>query len=89
MNPEFIIVATQNPKSEGFVSQRDELSAKFISRFTVVEFPSFEIDELRSIANGIAKKNNYDCVLMDSQDDNIIHLKDYFQSLIFAIKMQS
>ena len=59
VHPDFIIVATQNPKSEGFASQRDELSAKFISRFTVVEFPSFEIDELRIIANGIANKNNY------------------------------
>ena len=54
IHSDFIIVATQNLKSEGFASQRDELSAKFISRFTVVEFPSFEIDELRIIANCIA-----------------------------------
>ena len=56
---DFILVATQNPKIEGFTNQRDELSQKFLSRFTVVEFPSFEIDELRIIAEGIADKNNY------------------------------
>ena len=59
MHPDFIIVATQNPKIEGFTNQRDEISQKFISRFTVVEFPAFEIDELKNIAKGIALKNNY------------------------------
>lgn len=59
IHPDFIIVATQNPKTEGFTNQRDEISQKFISRFTVVEFPAFEIDELRNIAKGIAEKNNY------------------------------
>ena len=58
-NNNFIIVATQNPKIEGFINQRDELSQKFISRFNVVEFPPFEIDELKIIAKGIAEKNNY------------------------------
>ena len=59
MSPDFIIVATQNPKTEGFSNQRDELSQKFISRFTVVEFPAFDITELRTIAKGIAEKNKY------------------------------
>ncbi len=59
MHKDFILVATQNPKSDGFTTQREELSSKFISRFTVVEFPSFEIEELRKIAEGIAEKNNY------------------------------
>jgi len=59
MHEDFIIVATQNPKTEGFINQRDELSQKFLSRFTVVDFPSFEINELRIIAKGIAEKNNY------------------------------
>ena len=59
MHKDFILVATQNPKSEGFTSQREELSSKFISRFTVVEFPSFEIEELRKIAEGIARKNKF------------------------------
>ena len=41
--------------------ERDELSQKFMSRFNVVEFPSFEIDELKIIAKGIAEKkiNDY------------------------------
>ena len=51
---DFILVATQNPKIEGFTNQRDELSQKFLSRFTVVEFPSFKIEELRISAKGIA-----------------------------------
>ena len=59
IHPDFIIVARQNPKIKGFTNQRDELSKKFISRFTVVEFPSFEINELRVIVKGIAEKNNY------------------------------
>ena len=59
MNKDFILVATQNPRMEGFSNQRDELSQKFLSRFTVVEFPAFEIEELRTIAKGIAEKNNY------------------------------
>ena len=59
MNKDFILVATQNPKIEGFSNQREELSQKFLSRFTVVEFPSFDIEELRNIAIEIAKKNNY------------------------------
>ena len=59
MHPNFIILATQNPKIDGFINQRGELSQKFLSRFTVVEFPAFEIDELRIIAKGIAEKNRY------------------------------
>ena len=57
MNKDFILVATQNPKIEGFTNQRDELSQKFLSRFTVLEFPTLEFEELRDIAKGIAKKN--------------------------------
>ena len=56
MHPDFIIVATQNPKMEGFTNQRDELPQKFLSRFTAIEFPSFKIEELRIIAQGIQKK---------------------------------
>ena len=59
MHPDFILVATQNPKIEGFTNQRNELSQKFLSRFTVVEFPAFKFEELREIAKGIIYKNNY------------------------------
>ena len=58
-HPDFRLVATQNPKSEGFTNQRDNLSEKLISRFTVMEFPPFKIEELKIIAEGIANKNNY------------------------------
>ena len=60
MNKDFILVATQNPKIEGFTNQRDELSQKFLSRFTVLELPNLEFEELRDIAKGIAKKNKYE-----------------------------
>ena len=56
MHTDFILVATQNPKMEGFKNWRDELLQKFLSRFTAVEFPSFKIEELRIIAQGIQKK---------------------------------
>ena len=77
MHPDFIIVATQNPKNEGFTNQRDELSQKFLSRFTVVEFPAFEIDELRIIAKGIAEKNNY------KKDDIVQKISDFHYQWIY------
>ena len=40
-----------------------------LSRFTVVEFPSFEIDELRCIAKGIAEKNNYQSDIVQNISD--------------------
>lgn len=41
INPDFIIVVTQNPKLEGFTNQRDELSQKFLSKFTVLNISFF------------------------------------------------
>ena len=77
MHPDFIIVATQNPKIEGFTNQRGELSQKFLSRFTVVEFPTVEIDELRIIAKGIAEKNNY------KMDDIVRKISDFHYQWIY------
>ena len=74
MNKDFILVATQNPKMEGFTNQRDELSQKFLSRFTVIEFPAFKFEELKEIAEGIAKKNNYE------QNDIVQKINSYVPS---------
>ena len=43
-------------KIEGFTNKRDELSQKFIFRFIVIEFPSFEINKLRTIQKILQKK---------------------------------
>lgn len=64
MHPDFIFVATQNPKMEWFTNQRDVLSQKFLSRFTAVEFPFFKIGELRIIAQGIAKKISIEKIIL-------------------------
>jgi MoxR-like ATPase len=77
MHKDFIIVATQNPKMEGFTNQRDELSQKFLSRFTVVEFPSFEIEELRIIAKGIEAKNKY------KKDSIVKEINDFHYQWIY------
>ena len=77
MHPDFIIVATQNPKIEGFTNQRDELSEKFLSRFTVIEFPAFEFTELREIGKGIANKNNY------NNDEIVQKISDFHYEWVY------
>ena len=51
-------------------------SAEIYKKFLFQKISDYTLQRVFQLAN-------------DSQDDNIIHLKDYFQSLIFAIKMQS
>ena len=66
-NPNFRIIATQNPITGNFIHKREELSEKFLQRFQIIEFPSLEIEELKLIALGLAKSRNF-------KDKNIINI---------------
>jgi midasin (ATPase involved in ribosome maturation) len=52
---DFRIICTQNPKSGGFVSLREDLS-EFLQRFQVIYFDRFSAQELNNIALLIHKK---------------------------------
>jgi midasin (ATPase involved in ribosome maturation) len=52
---DFRIICTQNPKSGGFVSIREDLS-EFLQRFQVIYFDRFSAQELNNIALLIHKK---------------------------------
>ena len=60
MHSNFIIVVTENyPNKELLLNKDNNYFEKFISKFTIVEFPTFEKDELRNFANIFAEKKNY------------------------------
>jgi len=58
-HPGFRIVATQNPNKGAFANKRQDLGEKFLSRFQVINFPSFSIQELNYITNKIASDNGF------------------------------
>ena len=60
MHREFRLIATQNPNKELFEQKRQDLDHDFLSRFQIVDFPSFDKDELIKIADGLEKSFNYD-----------------------------
>ena len=57
--PNFRLIATQNPNKGPFAHKRQELGAKFLSKFQVINFPELEHDELREIAKGLADKDDF------------------------------
>ena len=54
MNPQFHIIATQNPLTGRFSQKRQYLSEKFLSRFLVINFNDISKEELMEIAIGLA-----------------------------------
>ena len=58
MGKGFNIIATQNPNKGLFANKRQDLGKKFLSRFHVINFESFQKDELYQIAKGLGDKNN-------------------------------
>ena len=50
MKKGFCLIATQNPNKDRYISNRQYLSKSFLSHFQVINFPPFEIDELKDIA---------------------------------------
>ena len=58
MGEGFNLIATQNPNRGLFANKRQELGKKFLSRFHIINFDSFEKDELYEIAKGLGEKKN-------------------------------
>ena len=56
MGEGFNLIATQNPNKGLFANKRQDLGKKFLSRFHVINFDSFQKKELYQIALGLGKK---------------------------------
>ena len=58
-NPNFALVATQNPNKGAFAGKRQELGPEFLSRFQKIYFPDILKEEMHEIALGIARNVEY------------------------------
>ena len=67
-NPNFALVATQNPNKGAFAGKRQELGPEFLSRFQKIYFPDILKEEMKEIALGIAKNVEY--LKPDEKDEN-------------------
>ena len=56
MSKNFCLIATQNPNSEEFKDNRNELTQKFLSNFQVIKFDKFTKEEIKTIAFGLAEQ---------------------------------
>lgn len=59
MNPNFRVIATQNPNKGSYAHKRQNLGLKFYSRFQIINFPAFTDTELSLIGEGLAKRFGY------------------------------
>ena len=59
MDPNFRVIATQNPNKGSYAHKRQNLGLKFYSRFQVINFPAFTEKELLFIGKGLAEKFGY------------------------------
>ena len=57
MGKGFNLIATQNPNKGLFANKRQDLGKKFLSRFHVINFDSFQKEELYQIAKGLGDEN--------------------------------
>ena len=55
MKEGFCLIATQNPNKGNYINKRQNLSQSFLSHFQIIKFPSFEINELKVIAEKLFK----------------------------------
>ena len=55
MKEGFCLIATQNPNKGKYMNKRQNLSQSFLSHFQIIKFPSFEIKELKIIAEKLFK----------------------------------
>ena len=58
MGKGFNLIATQNPNKGLFANKRQDLGKKFLSRFHIINFDSFQKEELYQIAEGLGDKYN-------------------------------
>ena len=73
MGEGFNLIATQNPNKGLFANKRQDLGKKFLSRFHIINFDSFQKEELYQIALGLGqtKKINQNILkdLVDFHDE--------------------
>ena len=75
-DPNFALVATQNPNKGAFAGKRQELGPEFLSRFQKIYFPDILIEEMQQIALGIAKNVEYLIPGEKDEDYKKLLLKD-------------
>ena len=76
-DPNFSLVATQNPNRGAFAGKRQELGPEFLSRFQRIYFPAISKKEMKEIALGIAKNVGY----LKDKDEK----EEYKKSLLIDI----
>ena len=77
-NPNFALVATQNPNKGAFAGKRQELGPEFLSRFQKIYFPDILKEEMQEIALGIAKNVEY----LKSDDKNEKNKKQLLKDIV-------
>ena len=75
--PGFRLIATQNPNKGLFAHKRQDLGLKFVSRFQVINFPKLDDKELKEIARGLAKGDDFKYKNDDKLIDDLVdfHVK--------------
>ena len=64
MGEGFNLIATQNPNKGLFANKRQELGKKFLSRFHIINFDSFQKDELYEIAQGLGAEKHIEPIIL-------------------------
>ena len=77
-NPNFALVATQNPNKGAFEGKRQELGTEFLSRFQRIYYPDITKEEMKEIAIGIAKNVGY----LNSDDENNKYKKKLLKDIV-------
>ena len=77
-NPNFALVATQNPNKGAFAGKRQELGPEFLSRFQKIYFPDILKEEMHQIALGISKNVEY----LKSDDKNENYKKQLLKDIV-------
>ena len=79
MKEGFCLIATQNPNKGKYKNKRQNLSKSFLSHFQIIKFPSFEIKELKIIAEKLFKSFDNGNELEDKDKNFISDLIDFHE----------
>ena len=77
-NPDFALLATQNPNKGSFTGKNQELGPEFLSRFQKIYFPEILKEEMLEIALGIAKNVGY----LNSDDNDYNYKKSLLTDIV-------
>ena len=73
----FCLIATQNPNKGKYKNKRQNLSQSFLSHFQIIKFPSFDIKELKIIAEKLFKSFDKGRELNEKDKNFISDLIDF------------